>query len=55
VLITLGQEEVKDILREQGSIDIDCEFCNEHYSFDEVDSKELFATNCHHPSSKTQH
>lgn len=55
MLITLGQDEVKDILREQGSIDIDCEFCNEHYSFDEVDSKELFATNFHHPASKTQH
>jgi len=55
MLVTLGQDEVKDIIREQGSIDIDCEFCNEHYSFDEVDSKELFATTFHHPTSKTQH
>lgn len=55
MLITLGEEEVQDILKEQGSIDIDCEFCNEHYSFDEVDSKELFATNFIHPTSKTQH
>jgi len=55
MLVTLGQDEVKEIIREQGSIDIDCEFCNEHYSFDEVDSKALFATNFHHPTSKTQH
>jgi len=55
MLVTLGQEEVHDILKEQGNIDIDCEFCNEHYQFDEVDAKELFATNFHHPTSKTKH
>ena len=55
MLITLGKDEVDSILMEQGSIDIDCEYCNEHYSFDEVDSKELFATTFHHVSSKTQH
>ena len=55
MLVTLGQDEVKDIIREQGSIDIDCEFCNEHYSFDEVDSKELFATQFHHSAPQTKH
>ena len=55
MLITLGQDEVKDIIKEQGSIDIDCEFCNEHYRFDEVDSQELFATTFHHPAPKTKH
>jgi len=55
MLITLGQEEVIDIIKEQGNIEIDCEFCNEHYHFDEVDAKALFASDFHHAGSNTQH
>ncbi len=55
MLITLGQDEVKGILREQGSIDIDCEYCDVHYRFDEFDLKTLFSTSVHHPASQTRH
>ncbi len=48
MLISLGQAEIEDIIEEQGAIDIDCEFCSQHYTFDQVDAKELFATDIHH-------
>ena len=42
-LRVMGREEVEAILREQGSIEADCEFCNAHYHFDAVDIEALFA------------
>jgi molecular chaperone Hsp33 len=33
-LLTLGREELESIIRDEGSIKVDCEFCNQHYSFD---------------------
>jgi molecular chaperone Hsp33 len=44
VLVSLGHQEVQDILQEQGKIEVDCEFCNAHYEFDPVDAEALFAT-----------
>ncbi|HSC68610.1 MAG TPA: Hsp33 family molecular chaperone HslO [Cellvibrio sp.] len=37
-LLSIGKEEVESLLLEKGSIDIDCQFCNQHYHFaaDEV-------------------
>jgi molecular chaperone Hsp33 len=37
-LLAIGKEEVESLLVEKGSIDIDCQFCNQHYHFaaDEV-------------------
>lgn len=37
-LLSIGKEEVEELLLEKGSIDIDCQFCNQHYHFaaDEV-------------------
>lgn len=32
-LISIGKEEVESLLVEKGSIDIDCQFCNQHYHF----------------------
>ncbi|MDH3326059.1 MAG: Hsp33 family molecular chaperone HslO [Gammaproteobacteria bacterium] len=55
MLISLGQEEINSIIEEQGTIDIDCEFCNQHYTFDKVDAEELFATDIHHQAPKTKH
>lgn len=40
-LLSLGRAEVEQLLVEQGSIDIDCQFCNRHYSFDTKDVREL--------------
>ncbi|WP_461481924.1 Hsp33 family molecular chaperone HslO [Porticoccus sp.] len=41
-LISLGREELQSILDEQGSIDIDCQFCHQHYSFQQGDIDRLF-------------
>ena len=39
----LGYDEVRDILEEQGGIDVTCEFCAQSYSYDAVDVERLFA------------
>jgi molecular chaperone Hsp33 len=41
-IYSLGKEEAKSILEEQGSISIDCEFCNTHYQLDKVDVSRIF-------------
>lgn len=46
VLLMLGVEEAKQILRERGQIDINCDFCTRHYQFDAIDTEALF-----HPKS----
>lgn len=33
MLISLGRAELEQILAEQGCIDVNCEFCNQHYGF----------------------
>jgi len=43
MLRTLGQTEVDSIVEERGKVEIDCEFCGQHYSFDAVDCAQLFA------------
>ncbi len=42
MLISLGQDEINSIIEEQGSIEVDCQFCNAHYRFDKVDAIALF-------------
>ena len=32
-LATIGPQEIESILQEQGSVSMDCEFCNQHYVF----------------------
>jgi molecular chaperone Hsp33 len=39
----LGAEEVRDVLREQGSVTVTCEFCLRPYRFDAADVEALFA------------
>lgn len=46
-LATLGHEEILDILREQGSVTMDCEFCNQRYTFTDEDL--LPAPSSQHP------
>jgi len=42
VLRMLGQDEVNAALAERGQVEVNCEFCNQHYQFDEVDVMHLF-------------
>lgn len=46
-LRTLGQQELESIIEELGSIDINCEFCHQHYQFDGNDVGSLFEHNLH--------
>lgn len=39
----MGRDEVEAIVRERGSVEADCEFCNAHYRFDAVDVAALFS------------
>ena len=55
MLVTLGIDEIRSIIEEQGAISIDCEFCNQHYKFDAVDAEQLFATDIHHSPPPTKH
>ena len=41
-LASLGQEELENILQEQGSVQINCEFCDQRYVFDNNDIAALF-------------
>jgi molecular chaperone Hsp33 len=43
LLRALGADEVRDILREQGSVTVTCEFCHRPYRFDAVDVETLFS------------
>jgi molecular chaperone Hsp33 len=43
LLRALGPQEVRDVLREQGSVTVTCEFCHRPYRFEEGDVQALFA------------
>jgi molecular chaperone Hsp33 len=55
MLRTLGPVEVRDILAEEGKIEVGCEFCNQQYEFDAVDAEELFAAGNTPPGSSATH
>jgi len=55
MIISLGVNEARDIISEQGKIQVDCEFCNAQYNFDSVDVENLFASDTSLDSSNTQH
>ncbi|HET7396641.1 MAG TPA: Hsp33 family molecular chaperone HslO [Gammaproteobacteria bacterium] len=42
-LRSLGRDEVQGIIREQGNVHVECEFCARQYDFDSVDVQVLFA------------
>ncbi len=44
MLLLLGGQEVGQILLEQGSVEIACDFCQQKYIFDEEDVKTLFGS-----------
>ena len=54
-LRSIGAEEVRDILREQGNVHVDCEFCGRGYDFDGVDVEALFAAAVQLPFSDARH
>ena len=55
MLRSLGIDEVKSIVEEQGQVQVACEFCNQKYVFDSVDAEELFVPQIATQSSATRH
>lgn len=54
MLNLLGKAELENILQEQGSIEVNCDFCNKQYQFDAVDVGNLLADHSQ-PVSSTRH
>lgn len=42
VLTVLGEAEIQQLLEEKGQVDINCDFCNRHFTFDSIDIALLF-------------
>jgi molecular chaperone Hsp33 len=55
MLRMLGHEEVKSIISERRSIEVNCEFCNRQYRFDAVDAEQIFAADLQTRASSTRH
>jgi molecular chaperone Hsp33 len=43
VLRSLGIEEIRSVIAEQGAVTVTCEFCQKPYRFDPIDAEQLFA------------
>src|SRR5215813_11764195 len=55
LLRALGEEEVREVLNEQGSVTVTCEFCHRPYRFDPIDVEALFAEGPGSEGSKAIH
>lgn len=42
VLRVLGEKDIKQLLQEKGQVEVNCDFCNQHYRFDSIDIELLF-------------
>ena len=40
-LAALGRSELEQVLHERGAIEVDCQFCGQHYLFDKIDVENL--------------
>lgn len=55
MLMTLGREEVEDILKQEGKLSVTCEFCNANYQFDSIDIEQLFGAGLKTTPSSSTH
>lgn len=55
MLRMLGVEEVESILAEQGSVQVNCDFCNQPYAFDPVDCAGLFRLTAQSGEPQSRH
>ncbi len=54
-LRSLGQDDMMQLIEEQGVVAVDCGFCKQHYEFDRVDMTQLFIDGSTHDGSGTTH
>lgn len=45
VLVSVGEEEMRKIIREDGALRVHCHYCNSDYAFTEADADEMFFKN----------
>jgi molecular chaperone Hsp33 len=55
MLIGLGEAEVNDIIEQEGSVSVNCEFCNKRYELDLIDAKRLFIDSSQPQVPTTRH
>lgn len=55
MLRMLGPDEVRSVVAERGVVEVRCEFCNRRYTFDAVDSEQIFATTIPAAPEPTRH
>ncbi|HLY97180.1 MAG TPA: Hsp33 family molecular chaperone HslO [Sideroxyarcus sp.] len=55
MLRMLGRAEVDAVIAERGDVEVHCEFCNQRYVFDRVDTDAVFADVMAMSASKTLH
>jgi molecular chaperone Hsp33 len=55
MLRMLGRAEVDDVIAEQGAVEINCDFCNQHYRFDGIDVEQVFSATPSAPGGASRH
>jgi molecular chaperone Hsp33 len=55
MLRLLGHDEVRSIIAERNTVEVDCEFCGRHYTFDAVDAEQVFAADVITRAQPTKH
>jgi molecular chaperone Hsp33 len=55
MLHSLGRIEAEAALRDDGRVEVTCEFCNTQYRFDRVDLEQVFRSGQDVPVAPTQH
>lgn len=55
MLKMVGRDEADSILAERGKVEVNCDFCNQHYQFDAVDVAQIFASDTNLSAGGTQH
>lgn len=54
VLLSLGRERLADCTEEDGTVSVNCEFCNEGYRFDRVELERIFRGDMTPPHPRTR-
>ncbi len=55
LLLSMGEAEVRDILAEQGQVEMECGFCGHKYIYDPAEIDALFAAEQAEPPTETRH
>ena len=55
MLRSISHQEASDIIKEQGNIAVDCEFCGKEYRFDEIDIAGIYTEHSHDVDPSVRH